>query len=398
MARFLYEAVDRHGAEAKGELDANGLQEAKLALKQQGLIVVQLRQADNRAKSSSSAIKPLKLAELEVMTSELALLLESGVRIDKGLDILAKGSSSNVSLVLTQLAASVRKGAPLSDAMAEIKGFDNVYVNLVRMAEESGNLALVFSQLAKELKFRCDLKAKIIQSLTYPTVIMFVCVACILFVFNFIVPRMSGLFEQASELPVYTEVLLATSAWMQSYQLHLFAGLALLVFWIAHLGSTGQLGKVLTKTLVKIPGLRQSILLVNQIQVSSAIGMLLRSGVKLELALKMAADGIEWPKLKTALQGARAKVSSGEPLTRSLEATGLFGDLSLSLIEVGEESGELPKVFDEVAQRSRSEFEGWTAKLTSVLEPLMILVMGGIVGGVVVVMLLSITSLNDVAL
>ncbi|WP_026972296.1 type II secretion system F family protein [Aliagarivorans marinus] len=398
MARFHYQAVDRHGAVTKGELDERSFSDAKHSLKRQGLTVTLLQQADKSSRDASVAIKPLTLTELEVMTSELALLLDSGVRIDKGLDILAKGSGSNVARVLGQLAAAVRKGAPLSTAMADIKGFDSVYISLVRMAEESGNLALVFSQLAKELKFRCELKAKIVQSLTYPLVILFVCVACILFVFNFIVPRMSGLFEQASELPVYTEMLLAVSSWMQNYQLYLFAGIALLVFWLIHLSSSGQLTKVLTKFLVDVPGLRQSVYLVSRIQVSSALGMMLSSGVKLELALKMVADGVAWPKLNKALLAARSKVTNGESLTSSLQATDLFGDLSLSLIEVGEESGELPKVFDEVAQRSRNEFEGWTAKLTSLLEPLMILVMGGIVGGVVVVMLLSITSLNDVAL
>lgn len=332
------------------------------------------------------------------MTSELALLLESGVRIDRGLDILAKGSESNLGRVMSQLASAVRKGDSLSSAMSNLKGFDQVYVSLVKMAEESGNLALVFGQLAKELKFKCELKAKIIQSLTYPAVILFVCVACILFVFNFIVPRMSGLFEQATELPVYTEMLLGLSVWMQSYQIYLLIGVVGCAFFTLHLANTGQLKSWISRVFCQTPGLKGAILLVNRIQISSSMAMLLTSGVKLDQALKMVCDGIAWIELQNSLNAVRSKVSGGESLTLALSNTELYSDLSLSLIEVGEESGELARVFDEVAHRSRADFEAWTSKLTSILEPLMILVMGGIVGGVVVVMLLSITSLNDVAI
>ncbi|MET2847606.1 type II secretion system F family protein [Vibrio owensii] len=397
--RFNFQAYDRHGARQNGVIEASSLEEAKNQLKQQQLTVVKLEQA--LAKSNAKAngpIKPLTLKELEIMTSELALLLESGVRIDKGLDILAKGSTNNLGQVMAQLAASVRKGDSLSASMATIKGFDHVYISLVKMAEESGNLPLVFGQLAKELKFRCELKAKIIQSLTYPAVILFVCVACILFVFNFIVPRMSGLFEQATELPIYTEVLLNLSQWMQNYQLYLFMAIGGVILSALHLASTGQLKAITTRAFSKTPGLRNSVLLVNRIQVSSSMAMLLTSGVKLDQALKLASDGITWPELRNALSAARSKVGGGESLTLALSNTELYSDLSLSLIEVGEESGELARVFDEVAHRSRTDFESWTSKLTSILEPLMILVMGGIVGGVVVVMLLSITSLNDVAI
>ncbi|MCW4446353.1 type II secretion system F family protein [Vibrio splendidus] len=397
--RFHFQAYDRHGAKQNGMIEASSLEEAKNQLKQKQLTVVKLVQALSKSNAKTSGpIKPLTLKELEIMTSELALLLESGVRIDKGLDILAKGSANNLGQVMAQLASSVRKGDSLSASMATIKGFDHVYISLVKMAEESGNLPLVFGQLAKELKFRCELKAKIIQSLTYPAVILFVCVACILFVFNFIVPRMSGLFEQATELPIYTELLLNLSQWMQNYQLHLFVTISGVIIYALHLASTGQLKVITTRVFSKTPGLRNSVLLVNRIQVSSSMAMLLTSGVKLDQALKLACDGITWPELRNTLSAARSKVGGGESLTLALSNTELYSDLSLSLIEVGEESGELARVFDEVAHRSRTDFESWTSKLTSILEPLMILVMGGIVGGVVVVMLLSITSLNDVAI
>ena len=397
--KFDYQAYDRHGAKHNGAIDASSLEDAKKQLKQQNLTVVKLQEtlANNRSKASGP-IKPLTMKELEIMTSELALLLESGVRIDRGLDILAKGSESNLGRVMSQLASAVRKGDSLSSAMSNLKGFDHVYVSLVKMAEESGNLPLVFGQLAKELKFKCELKAKIIQSLTYPAVILFVCVACILFVFNFIVPRMSGLFEQAAELPVYTEMLLGLSAWMQSYQIYLLIGVIGCVFFTLHLANTGQLKSWVSRVFSQTPGLKSSILLVNRIQVSSSMAMLLTSGVKLDQALKLVCDGITWAELQNSLNAARSKVSGGESLTLALSNTELYSDLSLSLIEVGEESGELARVFDEVAHRSRADFESWTSKLTSILEPLMILVMGGIVGGVVVVMLLSITSLNDVAI
>ena len=153
--RFNFQAYDRHGARQNGMVAASSLEAAKSQLKQQQLTVVKLEQAlANSNAKAKGPIKPLTLKELEIMTSELALLLESGVRIDKGLDILAKGSTNNLGQVMAQLAASVRKGDSLSASMATIKGFDHVYISLVKMAEESGNLPLVFGKLAKELKIR----------------------------------------------------------------------------------------------------------------------------------------------------------------------------------------------------------------------------------------------------
>lgn len=397
MVEYSYTAFDGHGAKVLGVIQALSEQDASRQLKAQGLTPVALAPSRTVNKASLSKRK-MSASDLELMTSELSMLLVSGVRIDRGLEILAKGSGrSPMGTVLRSLASAVKKGQSLSDAMAEFPVFDPMYLSLVRMGEASGNLAEVFAQLAKELKFQNELRAKVIQSLTYPSIILAVCVLSIVFVFNFIVPRMSGLFAQAQELPIYTEMLLSLSQWMQDYQLWLAGAIGIMVAFAIHLAGKGTLQQSVMKLFYRTPGLKRSVLMLARIQVSSAMAMLLASGVKLDQALKMAADGLRLDELKSALAAARTKVNSGTALTEALAATELYPELSLSLLEVGEESGQLDRVFEEVASRSRREFDGWTSKMTSLLEPLMILFMGGIVGGVVVIMLLSITSLNDVA-
>lgn len=393
---FAYKAYDQAGSLVENEIEEHTLEQAKIKIEKLGYFLLSIAPKEISRKPSIFNTKKLTLSELEFITSEMSLLLRSGVKVDRCLDILSKSKSSNSTEALfTDMAKDVKKGESLSQAFSKFPDFDALYINLIKMGEESGQLAEIFNGLANDLKYRKQLRGRIIQSITYPSVIFFVCVVAILFVFNFIVPQMSSLFDENDNLPYYTEILLNLSAWMQAYQLYFFffimAFIALFLFMIRK----DPVKEWMDLNLIKLPVICQFIYKVERIRFNTSMALMLDSGVKIDRAIALSAQSVKNSMIRNQLLLSKNKVKNGMSLTEAFKGNPIYPDFLLSLVEVGEETSKLSEVFDDIASRSRGEFEDWTAKITSLLEPLMILFMGGIVGTVVVVMLLSIISVND---
>jgi type II secretory pathway component PulF len=280
--------------------------------------------------------------------------------------------------------------------MAEFpRTFSPLYQNLVKIGEQTGSLALIFDRLSKDLNFQAELRSKIVEALTYPLVILAVCIVSILFVFNYIVPQMGGLFDGMESLPVYTTVLLETSAWFQQYQWWLLVGIGGLVAGLVATLSNPEAKARLLDFMVEVPGIRNAFIKIESVRFNAAVAMMCAAGMAIDKAVLLACESVGSGQLRRGLLAAQQKVRKGEALSNSLQTSPLFPDFSIALIEVGEESGDLVPVFEELASRARSEFESWVLRFASLLEPLLIIVMGGIVGAVVVTMLLSIVSVND---
>jgi len=271
-----------------------------------------------------------------------------------------------------------------------------LYISLVKLGEATGNLSLVFQRLSQDLSFQRELNAKILQALTYPAIIFSVCVLCIAFVFNYIVPQMSGLFAGIEELPDYTLVLLATSDWFVKYQWFIVAGICLTVFSVIKYHSHPIFKVRLSRLSLKLPFVNSMVMLAEQIRFNSALTMMTEAGVAIDKAISLSIQSLKNNELQQEMRVAEQKIRSGSKLSVALTVSHLYPQFSLSLLEVGEESGDLTPVFSELSKRAKHQFENAMTRFTSVLEPLLILFMGGVVGSVVVTMLLSIVAVNDV--
>ena len=399
MRIFVYQAYDNLGAKITGEIDAPDLEQAKVLLDGRDFMVVSVtEQTSLRQELGFLSRKRVSAKELEFLTSELSLLLNSGVTIDRGLAVIKRNSTSapQASLV-TALHDAVRSGESLSDAMlAEPEVFSPLYINLVKLGESSGTLPKIFSRLSEDIKFQSELRSKVIQALTYPAIIFLVCIMCIVFIFNYIVPQMSGIFQGVPEIPAYTAFLLGVSGWMIKYQWYMLLSFIVLVYLTIIGLEKSSSARRINNALLMLPAVKNVLVLVERIRFNTAIALMLESGILIDRCLEMAVDSVKNQAIQQELKIAKDRVKKGESLSKALRVSPLYPDFSLSLIEVGEESGELEPVFLELSSRARREFESWVDKMTSLLEPLLILVMGGIVGGVVVTMLLSIVSVNDV--
>ncbi len=400
MALFTYKAYDQSGAKVDGQLEANDKASAIAELKQLALLPTEVKDFTEAQKSVFGFSSKVSLSDLEFLTAELSLLLESGVRIDRGIDIIKRTKAKPaLAKLLTDISNELKKGNSLSGAVKEHSDvFDPLYCNLIELGEASGNLSEVFAGLAIDLKFRRDLQRKIISSLAYPMVIFFVCILSVFFIFNFIIPKMSAMFEGVDNLPWYTSVMLSTSDWMIQYQGFLFIGVITSIFALIYGTKQPAFIKWWQGVSLKIPVIKTAVITIERIRFNSGLAMMVKAGVPIDKAIGLSAGNIKNQSLLREITIAKNKIKAGSALTPALKQTSLYPDFFISLLEVGEESGNLERVFEEIANRSRQEFEGWTERMTTLLEPLMILFMGGFVGGVVVVMLLSMVSINDIGM
>lgn len=401
MPTFKYTAYDQHGTKFDGQIDASSSRDALAELKKHGYLVSGLSETFTLEGVGFGSLKQsVSLQQLEFFTSELSILLKNGVKIDRGLSIIEQNTATPaLKSLVGHLLTAVRRGDVLSQAMAEKHDvFTPLYINLVKLGESTGNLSMVFERLSLDLKFQRELKDKISQALTYPSIILFVCILCILFVFNYIVPQMSGLFSGVDELPGYTEVLLGVSQWFQNYQWYLFGAIGIAIVALQSVKKTPSWQSWSSRVLLKLPLVKNFVLLAEQIRFNSALMMMLDAGLAIDKAMKLATDSLKLDSLKQQMQVAQQKIRKGSQLSQVLRHSPLYPQFSISLLEVGEESGDLVPVFEELSRRAKLQFESAINKFTSVLEPLLILFMGGIVGSVVVTMLLSIVSVNDLGM
>lgn len=400
MKRFSYRAYDQSGILRRGELEADDREAALSLLRDRALWPVLVGEKVEPQTIAFLTRRHPSPEDIEHLTSELALLLENGVKLDKGLEIL-RGSVDSAPLrrLLGEIYRDVRAGQSLTSALGRHpRSFDPLYLNLVELGESSGDLKGVFRRLAEDLNFQGQLRRQISQSLAYPAFIFGVCILSILFVFNFIVPQMSGLFASSDGLPSYTIALLALSDFVQAYQLWALpvlvgAGLTLRGLW-----RRPALRERFETFALRLPLLRTFLLQAEQVRFSAAVGMMLGSGIPIDRALRLGEGNIKNRVLRRSIVNANRIVSTGGRLSEALANSPLFPTFFQSLLEVGEESGELFPVFEEIKKRARIQFEGAVKRFLTLLEPSLIVFMGVVVGGVVVVMLLSIIAVNDVAL
>lgn len=403
MPLFRYEGFDQSGGRVSGTLEADSNDAALLELRSRGVLPSNVAETgagtDWRSALGLSSDK-VGLADLEFLTAELSLLLDSSVRIDRAIGILRRaGKGGGMSRLLNSLAADINAGRQLSEALSQHPQiFDRLYVNLVALGEAGGRLPEVFRGLAEDLRFQRELRQKIISAATYPAVVAGVCILALLFIFNFVVPNLESLFSDATELPWYTSALLGASEFMRSWQWFLFAAIGAGVAALWRVRDRPAVVDFRDRFMIESPGLRDAVAMVERIRFASGLGLMLDAGLPVDRALTLACGNIRHGVLRREISEAVERVKRGEQLSKVLRQTRLFPDYFASLLEVGEEGGQLAKVFTEIARRSRDSFSAWTLRLTTLLEPMLILLMGLIVGGVVVIMMLSITSVADVGI
>lgn len=401
MDSYVYKAFDSTGAVQEGEIPAVSFESARFKLKEKGFTPVSIKKKEKDAFSYLSSFRferNIGLADIEFVTSKISILLKNGVKADRAFELARNGiSNSAFKKILEGIYEDIRKGIPLSEAIAKYPHiFDSLYVSIVKIGEATGKLSDVFSDIASGLSFKREVASKTRQAMAYPAVILFVCLASVFFIFNFIVPRFSVVFSGVRELPVYTEMLLSVSLFFQKYQWGLLTGSMALVFLFFRVKEKMWFKRSIDLLLIRIPVVNNLCITLENLRFTSALATLLRNGVVLSDALDYAVNAISNNVLKKRMVFLKNDVRQGVPLSEAMAKTGFFPDVFDGLVEVGEQTGNLAEIFQEMEVRLKSLYENRVSALITLVEPLMIIFMGLIVGAIVVVMLLSMVSINDI--
>ncbi len=396
MALFDYQAANAQGRIEKGQLDADSPRGARQLLRGRGLTPVQVSAARNAG--SGWGTRRVSASELAWATRQLASLLAASLPLEGALSaVIEQAERPHVAQALTAVRADVRAGQRLTVALAaRPRDFPPIYRALVGAGEDSGDLARVMERLADYIEERNALQAKVLTAFIYPAAISLVSVAIVVFLLSYVVPQVVTAFVQARQtLPMLTQVMLAASAFVRSWGVWAGLGIAaLVVAWRLALRKP-ELRLRWDAMLLRVPMVGRFVLGVNSARFASTLAILLDAGVPLLRALEAARQTLGNALLARCADDVSARVREGAALDAALKVQKVYPPILVHLVASGEKTGALAPLLDRAAQTISREIERRAMALTALLEPTMILVMGGVVLTIVLAVLMPIMEMNQ---
>lgn len=413
MATYVYTAVDGNGKELKGKIQATTEDMAALELRKKGLFPTMVRSeikdkiAKRKKNKSAAEMKGLSFGggkirkkDLMVVTRQLATLLEAGLPLIRSLRTLERQTKKyGVKKVLGKVADSVEEGSTFSEALAkEPRSFDRLYLNMVRAGEAAGAMETILGRLAAFMEKNAKIIGKIKSAMVYPMAVLIIAGGITIFLMVFIVPRFRDIFKDLTPgkgLPTLTEWVISASNYMQ----HNFLTIILIIIGVIILYNIlyrtkfGRLGIDTVK--YRMPLIGPIISKGSISRFARTLGTLMAAGVPVLTALNIVRDTSGNEVVARAVQQIHNAVKEGEGIAGPLSITNVFPQMVISMIEVGEETGRLPEMLDRIADTYDEEVDNAVGALTSMLEPLMIVFMGLIVGTIVIAMFLPLIGLID---
>jgi len=402
MATFFFRAVASDGKVRSGSLTGDNEKLIARELRKQGLTPIYVGVAP---KGASLEIKlpsfgKGKRRDVLFFTQELSTLLTAGVPLDRALSITGELTERPAfRFIVLDVLRVLKGGRSLADSLATHPDyFSDLYINMVRAGEASGALAAIFERLAEFERSRDDLRNFIVASMIYPALLATVGLASVTILLMFVVPKFATIFsDPRMKIPVPTQVMLTASNLMQSY------------WWVAAgaVALTAIVWRTYTRTAagriwwdgarLKIPMLGDALLKAETARFARAMATLVANTVPLVQSIGIAAATLTNRTIAGALAGVAQGVKRGEGIAVPLRKAGVFPPLAAHLLTVGEETGRLDQMFARMADIYENDTRAAIKRFTSVFEPIVILVMGVLVGALILSMLLAITSINDVA-
>ena len=399
MPAFRFEAAQPDGKFQKGILDADSARQARAMIRERGLVPLDVVAVENRDSAGSIVIGGrLKDNELALCTRQLASLLAARLPLERSLAaVIEQAETARVREKFAAVRSEVVGGSTLAHAMAKYpRDFPDTYRALIGAGEQSGDLARVMTRLADYVESRTALASKVKLAFTYPAIVTVVALAVIIALMTYVVPKIVGVFEQTKQtLPFLTVALIQISDFLRHYGWTLIVGLVLLIiaFRLAMRSPTTRMS--FHRWLLTLPLFGRLLRGVDAARFASTLGILMASGVPMIRALETGAATLGNEAMRANVLDALSRVSEGAPLARALGNGKMFPPMLIHMIASGEATGELPEMLERSALQLSQEVERRTMAMTTLLEPLLILVMGGIVLLIVLAVLMPIIEINQ---
>ncbi|MBP5405745.1 type II secretion system F family protein [bacterium] len=393
MPFYKYAGVNKKGEKVRGSIDADDEKGAKQALLAQGIRIDSLKKDWTKIELGGGGMKP---KELVIFTRQFATMINAGLSIIQGLEILAAQSETPYfRSILRKVKNSVEEGKSLSDSLKDHKVFSDLYVNLVAAGEVGGILDTILDRLAIFLEKNAATTAKIKSAMKYPTVVLTATVLITIVLLYYVVPTFATMFmSNGQQLPGLTQVIVDMSQWVQDNILFIIIGLAGLVFAMKMAMKNPKFRFGVHRYALNAPIVGDLIRKSAVARFTRTLGTLVSSGVPLVDGLEVVSRTSGNLMIEKAIIFVRQKVIEGSDMTTPLTEAGVFPSMVVQMIGVGEATGAMDTMLNKIADFYEEEVDVAVDGLTSMIEPILMVVIGGIVGTMMVAMYLPMFSMG----
>lgn len=399
MPLFQYKAYNADGKEISGNMEATSHQQVRERLKKEGLYLKGLFSSTTQDTSSSGWRFRVSLPELAAITHQLSTLLSSGATLYDALSILInEEESKTLKRVLSDLKESIAGGSSLTKAIEKHPAiFHDIYVRSIEAGEMSGTLDRILAELAEYLEARAKVYDQLRTALLYPALMTLVGAGVLFFLLTFVIPKITGIFEDTHQaLPVMTVILLDIAWFLKNYWPFILIGICGSGWGLYKFINKPRGKKIRDRLFLRLPLFGRIAMKFYMANFARTLGSLLQSGVSILNAIDMTKRVLNNAVFESALNKAAKDVAEGAPLSNSLKNSGIFPGILVHVIATGEKSGKLDSLLLKAAASYEKDFESTANRLLSLLEPALILAMGVIVGFIVMAILLPIFQLNQI--
>lgn len=407
MAAFSYIALDQKGKRKKGLMEADTAREVRQKLRDQGFIPLEVEIVSERGKSKKEAVekkrklfrrKRFSASDLALVTRQLATLLTAGIPLDEVLSGVAEqAEKTHIKSILLGVRAKVVEGYSLATAMNEFpSAFPKLYRITVASGENSGKLDQVLNKLADFTERQNEVKQKIRQAMIYPTMMTVVSIGVVVFLLIYVVPKIVDVFSQTKQtLPYATTVLISISEFLKHYGIYLIIALIILAYIFYRLLKNEKFRYRFDSFILKLPIIGRSIKTVNSARFGRTFGILFAATVPVLDAMRSSSQLITPLPMRNAVEASIERVREGTSVSAALRKTGYFAPMFIHLIASGEASGQLSGMLERAALNQERDVEALIQGALTLFEPILILVMGGVVLFIVLAIMLPIFALDQ---
>ena len=404
MALFNYKAILSDGKKKKGFIEAESERAARTKLKAEGLFISEIYASDKK-ESSNIFSKDINLTsnrvsttDLAVATRQLSTLISAGMPLADGLKSLTEQIENQaLKNAIAKIATNVNEGGSLAGSLGEhAKIFPKLYINMVASGEASGTLDLVLTRLADLLESQARLSRKVISSLAYPVLMAFLSVIVIFLLMIYVIPQITKIFkDQNATLPLATKIVISISNFATHYWYIVGAFFILSLFLIKTYRNTPKGRATTDRLLLKLPIVGSLSLKIACSRLSRNLSTLLSSGVNLLTSLEIVKNILNNVILEQALEQSATGVREGRSLAKELKDKKVFPPLLVQMVAIGEKSGDLDSMLNRAAISYENEVESFLSAITSILEPVMIVVMALIIGSILASVMLPMLQMTN---
>jgi len=404
MARFAYRALSASGDVVDGEIDGPDVKSVIALLNEQALLPIQA--TEKRPASAFSfnlnfgRPNSFPQGDLALFVQQLTRLLKASLPLDRALEILTTlMEDKRTRRIVHRLLDRVRDGSSLAEAMAaEDQAFPNVCISMVRAGEEGGALRPVLTRVGEFLVRSEAIRQKVVSALIYPAVLLFVAIGSIVLILTFVLPQFETMFQEAgAKLPTATRLVMAASQVLRDDWWMILLGLALFAVAMQRLMQQSSIQALRDRIILRLPILGSLVTRFEVGRFSRSLGVLLVNGVPAARALALAGATVGNKVFTEAIETLAARFKEGGGLAKSLEETGCFPNLAIQLVQIGDETGRLQDMLQEIADIYDQEVERALERLLALLVPGITIVMGLVVALIVAAVMTAMVSINELA-